>query len=91
MKTQIYFLVRLYCASLAEEAVNRVLSEIAMIASLDINLPISDEVGRSTVLRWVNTNYPDAYTEACKKPRHKGWIFDVATIEAELLSFQSNG
>jgi hypothetical protein len=91
MESQIYFLVWLYCATLAEQPANRVLSEVAAIARLDIKLPVSDENGRHSVLVWLDTNYPDAYTHACKNPyregHHEGWIFDVAIVEAELANY----
>lgn len=84
MKSQIYPLVQLYCATLTEQSANRVLSEIAKVAGLEKEVPVVDEAGRSAVLRWLDTNHPDAYTQACNCPRPRGWIFDVATIETEL-------
>jgi hypothetical protein len=60
MESRIYFLVWLYCATLAEQPANRVFSEIAKVANLSVKLPISDKDGRHTVLVWLDTNYPDA-------------------------------
>jgi hypothetical protein len=84
---RINHLVWLYTRTLSEPAANRVLSEIAMIASLDVDHPL-DKVGASTVIHWINDNLAAEYTQACKIPRPQGWIFDVATVEEELAKLQ---
>jgi hypothetical protein len=80
---RINHLVWLYTRTLSEPAANRVLSEIAVIASLDVEQPL-DKAGANTIIHWINDNLAAEYTQACKIPRPEGWIFDVATVEEEL-------
>ncbi len=84
---RINHLVWLYTRTLSEPAANRVLSEIAAIASLDVSQPL-DKVGANTVIHWINDNLAAEYTKVCKIPRPEGWIFDVATVEEELRKLQ---
>jgi hypothetical protein len=84
---RINHLVWLYTRTLSEPAANRVLSEIAAIASLDVEQPL-DKVGANTIIHWINDNLAAEYTQACKIPRPEGWIFDVATVEEELAKLQ---
>jgi hypothetical protein len=83
----INYLLWLYTRTLSEPAANRLLSEIATIASLDVEHPL-DKAGASTVIHWINDNLAAEYTQACKIPRPEGWIFDVATVEEELAKLQ---
>ncbi len=97
---RINHLVWLYTRTLSEPAANRVLSEIAAIASLDVKQPLDkaiasldvkqplDKAGANTVIHWINDNLAAEYTKACKIPRPEGWIFDVATVEEELRKLQ---
>jgi hypothetical protein len=80
---RINHLVWLYTRTLSEPTANRVLSEIAAIASLDVDRPL-DKAGANTVIHWINDNLATEYAKACKIPRPEGWIFDVATVEGEL-------
>jgi hypothetical protein len=80
---RINHLVWLYTRTLSEPAANRVLSEIAAIASVDVKQPL-DKAGANTIIHWINDNLAAEYTQACKIPRPEGWIFDVATVEEEL-------
>lgn len=80
---QINHLVWLYTRTLSEPAANRVLSEIAVIASVDVEQPLG-KVGANTIIHWINDNLAAEYTQACTIPRPEGWIFDVATVETEL-------
>ncbi len=86
-ESQINHLVWLYTRTLSEPAANRVLSEIAAIASLDVGQPL-DKAGANTVIHWINDNLAAEYAKACKIPRPEGWIFDVATVEEELTKLQ---
>lgn len=84
---RINHLVWLYTRTLSEPAANRVLSEIAAIASLDVGQPL-DKAGANTVIHWINDNLAAEYAKACKISRPGGWIFDVATVEEELAKSQ---
>jgi hypothetical protein len=84
---RINHLLWLYTRTLSEPAANRVLSEIAAIASLDVGQPL-DKAGANTVIHWINDNLAAEYAKACRIPRTEGWIFDLATVEAELTKLQ---
>ena len=84
---RINHLIWLYTRTLAEPAANRVLSEIAAIASLNVEQPL-DKAGANMVIHWINDNLAAEYAKACKIPRPEGWIFDVATVEEELAKLQ---
>lgn len=86
-ESRINHLIWLYTRTLSEPAANRVLSEIAAIASLDVDLPL-DKAGANTVIHSINDNLAAEYEKACKIPRPEGWIFDVATVEEELAKLQ---
>jgi hypothetical protein len=86
-ESKIDYLIWLYTRTLSEPAANRVLSEIAAIASLDVSQPL-DNVGANTVIHWINDNLAVEYAKACKIPRPEGWIFDVGTVESELTKLQ---
>ncbi|MEG4070976.1 hypothetical protein QUA42_27265 [Microcoleus sp. Pol11C2] len=64
-------LVWLYTRTLAEPAANRVLSEIAAIASLDVEQPL-DKASANTVIHWINDHLAAEYAKACKIPRPEG-------------------
>lgn len=84
---RINHLIWLYTRTLAEPAANRVLSEIAAIASLNVAQPL-DKAGANTVIHWINDNLAAEYAKTCKIPRPEGWIFDIATVEKELEKLQ---